>query len=139
MRCFRGERIRAGYGRRACGIAYGAWRSQQPILVQQIRQCEPADAAAGLKKEIPSVPDRLRHGYSVYKNSLRLKITLVKSVSDCVLTKSIAIATSLSVGGRVSARRYARSICFAGSSPTASFTRFANSLAWLVTNSLFIN
>ena len=70
-------RIITGNGRRA---------GQQSLLLEQVRQREPADASAGSKQEIAAVPEVLRafmrhRGYLMYRNSFRFTITWVRSTS----------------------------------------------------------
>src|SRR5262249_1398695 len=77
----------------------------QLLLENHLTEGEPTDAAAGLKQKIAPRPEIFHFDYLVYKNSLRFSMTLVKSTSEPDRIMSVAMESSLSVGGRVSAIR----------------------------------
>jgi len=78
---------------------------KQFLIEEHLSKGEPTDAAAGLKQKIAPRPKSFHFDYLVYKNSLRLRMTFVKSTSEPDKIMSVANESSLSVGGRVSAIR----------------------------------
>ncbi len=83
------------------------WRflRKQLLIEEHLSEGESTDAAAGLKQKIAPIPESFHFDYLVYKNSLRLTMTLVKSTSEPDKIMSVANESSLCVGGRVSAIR----------------------------------
>src|SRR5262245_42323298 len=103
------KRVNADQGRGA-SVDWRRLRARKEFLiVEHLSEGQPRDATTGLKQKIASRPDILHFDHLVYKNSLRLSMTLVKSTSEPDPIISVAIDSSFDVGGRVSASRYARS------------------------------
>src|SRR5262249_11717922 len=112
---------------------------KQFLIMQHLGKGQPRDAATGLKQKIAPIPDIFHFNHLVYKNSLRLSTTFAKSTSEPDPIMSVAMDGSAGVGARVSASRYARSICLPTSSPASFLSRSANSCAWRMTKSSFIS
>src|SRR5262245_32964773 len=78
---------------------------KQLLIVKHLSEGQPRDAAAGLKEKIAPIPDIFHFDYLVYRNSLRLSMTFVKSTREPSPIMSVAMDSSFAVGGRVSAIR----------------------------------
>ena len=89
----------------AAQTSIGGVLRKQFLIEEHLSEGQPADAAAGLKQKIAPIPDMFHFDYLVYKNSLRLSMTFVKSTSEPDKIMSVANESSLCVGGRVSAIR----------------------------------
>ena len=50
--------------------------------MEHLSEGQPRDAATGLKQKIATIPDIFHFDYLVYRNSLRLSMTFVKSTSE---------------------------------------------------------
>src|SRR5262245_21599819 len=78
---------------------------KQVLIVEHLSEGHSRDAATGLKQKIATIPDIFHFDYLVYRNSLRLSMTFVKSTREPSPIMSVAIDSSFAVGGRVSAIR----------------------------------
>src|SRR5262245_49750558 len=78
---------------------------QEFLIVEHLSEGQPRDAATGLKQKIAPIPDIFHFDYLVYRNSLRLSMTFVKSTREPSPIMSVAMDSSFDVGGRVSAIR----------------------------------
>ena len=78
---------------------------KQLLIEEHLSEGEPTNPSTGLKQKISSRPEIFHFNYLVYKNSLRLRMTFVKSTSEPDKIMSVANESSLCVGCRVSAIR----------------------------------
>ena len=63
---------------------------KQLLIVEHLSEGQPRDAATGLKQKIAPIPDVFHFDYLVYRNSLRLSMTFVKSTSEPAPIMSVA-------------------------------------------------